>query len=57
MCVDDLRDGVEGELFPWDADEFRDYESSGGEHCSTSVLELSLAVPRKPLRGPLLIYS
>jgi len=52
--VNDLGEGLEGELCAGDADEFGDYESGGGEHGSAAVLELSLAVPGEPFGGSLL---
>ena len=57
MCIDDLGDGLEGELFTWDAHDFGKGESYGCEHSCTSVFELSLAVPGKPFWGALLFES
>lgn len=57
MCINDVGDGLEGELCAWDADDFGDYESCGGEHGSAAVLELGLAEPREPLRGTLLMEN
>ena len=51
--IDDLGEGLEGELFSRDAEELGDNESNSGKHSSTSVLQLGLTEPWHPLRGTL----
>ncbi len=40
MSVKDVGDGLEGELRSWDANEFGNDNSDGGEHGLTAVFEL-----------------
>lgn len=53
VCVDDIGDGGEAELFTRDAEEFRNNETNGGQHSGTSVLQFGLTVPWDPFRGAL----
>mmetsp|Transcript_9912 Transcript_9912/g.20610 ORF Transcript_9912/g.20610 Transcript_9912/m.20610 type:complete len:218 (+) Transcript_9912:622-1275(+) len=53
VCVDDLGDGLEGELLAGNADEFGDDEADDSEHGLTAVFEFGLAEPVEPFGGAL----
>jgi hypothetical protein len=53
VSIDNLRDGLERELFTRDADEFRDNETSARQHSGTAVLQLGFTEPWEPVRSTL----
>ena len=48
MRIEDVGDGIEGELCAGDADEFGHDEANDGEHGLSAVFELGLAEPVEP---------
>lgn len=55
MSINDLGDGIKGELCSRDAEDFWKDESNGSQHGSTAVLQLGFTEPREPLGGALII--
>lgn len=53
MCIDDVGDALERELFSGDTEEFGGYKTNSGKHSSTTVLELGLTEPWEPFWGTL----
>jgi hypothetical protein len=53
MGINDPGDGLERELFAWDANEFRNDHACASQHGSTTILQFRLAEPWKPLGSAL----
>ena len=55
MGINDFGDGLEGELFTGDTDEFGDDESDNSKHGLTAVFEFGFTEPVEPLGSALLL--
>ena len=55
VCVNDIGDRFKAELITRDTEEFRNNESNGCQHSSTSVLQFGLTEPRDPFGSALFV--